>query len=263
MATDANMRIATFNANSIRARLPIVIDWLRQHSPDVLCVQETKVVDEMFPRTPFEEIGYHVECRGEKKYNGVAVMTKGEPEDVSFGFDRGRERDETRLARMRYRGVAIVNTYVPQGRDIESEAYAYKLAWFDRLGDMFRRCYSPEEPLVWVGDINVAPEEIDLHNPKANRKHVCFHEDVRKALGRVMRWGFTDVFRKHHPEPGQYTFWDYRAPSSVKKNTGWRIDHVMATAPAAQRSADCFVDREPRLRERPSDHTFLVADFGV
>jgi len=263
VAARANLRVATFNANSIRARLPIVIDWLRRHSPDVLCVQETKVIDEMFPRAPFEEIGYRVACRGEKSYNGVAMVTKGEPEDLAFGFDRGRERDGTRLARMRYRGMVIVNTYVPQGRDIESETYAYKLKWFGRLRDMFQRRYSPEEPVVWVGDLNVAPEEIDLHNPKANRKHVCFHEDVRKALKRVMRWGFIDLFRKYHPEPGQYTFWDYRLPSAAKNNIGWRIDHVMTTAPAAERSADCFVDREPRLRERPSDHTFLVADFAI
>ena len=258
------LRLATFNANSIRSRLPIVLDWLAQMKPDLLAVQETKAVDADFPRQAFLDVGYHAVFRGEKSYNGVAFITRGEPEEVVFGFEGDKDRDETRLARTMWHGVAVINTYVPQGRELESEYYAYKLRWFARLRELFAARYSPKEPVVWLGDLNVAPTELDLHSPKTNKDHVCFHEDVRRALDDVMAWGFSDLFRKHHPnEPGRYSFWDYRLVQSVERNVGWRVDHILGTAPAAAACVACEIDRAPRLREKPSDHTFVYADLKL
>ncbi|MBC7223410.1 MAG: exodeoxyribonuclease III [Anaerolineae bacterium] len=261
---ESTFRVATFNANSIRSRMPLVLDWLREHGPDVVCFQETKVQDSEFPVEPFVEAGYHVVFRGQKGYAGVAIASKEEPADVAFGLDDGGEPDEARLARVTVRGIPIVNTYVPQGRSPDSPHFQYKLEWLARLRDYFARHFSPEEPLLWVGDFNVAPEEIDVHDPQRLRLHVDFHPEARAALERVREWGFVDLFRLHHPgEPGQYTFWDYRVRGAVERGLGWRVDHIWATRPLAEKCVDAWIDVEARLAERPSDHTFLVAEFAL
>jgi len=256
--------VATYNCNSIRSRLPLVLRWLEEHRPDVLCLQETKVPDPEFPADAFREAGYHVVFRGQKGGAGVAIASLEEPEGVSFGLDDGGPPDETRLIRVTVRGIPIVNTYVPQGRSPDHEMFRYKLQWLGRLRDYFDRHFSPEEPLLWCGDFNVAPEEIDVHNPVRLKNHVDFHPEARAALERIREWGFVDVFRKHHPnEPGQYTFWDYRVPKALERNLGWRVDHIWATWPLAEKSVDAWIDREARRMEKPSDHTFLVAEFEL
>ncbi len=256
--------IATFNVNSIRSRLPIVISWLERHRPDVLCMQETKVADEVFPAKEFEKVGYHVVFRGDKGKNGVAIASPEEPEDVAFGLDDGGPPDEDRLIRGVFSGIPVVNTYVPQGQKPESPMFPYKLGWFQRLRRLFQRHYSPTEPLLWCGDLNVAPEEIDVHNPKRLLGHVCFRPEVWEAFQEVKAWGFVDIFRKHHPgEGGQYTFFDYRVPRAVDRGLGWRVDHILATPPLAEKSQDCWIDLEPRLATKPSDHTPLVARFSI
>jgi exodeoxyribonuclease-3 len=258
------MKIATFNANSVRMRIDQIVRWLAREQPDILCLQETKVQDPDFPVEPFREAGYHVVYRGQKTGAGVAVAARGEPRDVCYGFDSGKERDEARLLRLKAAGVSVINTYVPQGRDIESEHFAYKLKWFGRLRKLLEAHYSPQDLLIWCGDFNVAPEEIDVHNPKGLKNHVDFHPKARSALEKVREWGFVDVFRKFHPgEPGQYTFWDYRVANSVKRNIGWRVDHIFATGPLADRARKAWVDVAAREAERPSDHTFLVAEFDI
>jgi len=267
------VKVATYNANSIRARLPLVLDWLRRESPDVLCVQETKVQDKDFPTEPFREAGYHVTFRGQKAHAGVAVFSREKPQEVSYGLDDGGEPDEPRLIRAAIRvpaegggeeALPVVNTYVPQGRSPDSEHFQYKLEWLARLRALFERHYSPQEPLLWVGDFNVAPEPMDVHDPQRLRDHVDFHPDARAALERVRGWGFVDVFRRHHPEePGQYTFWDYRARNAVENGLGWRVDHIWSTEPLARRSTAAWIDVEARRAERPSDHTFLVAEFDL
>ena len=256
------MRIATFNANSIRVRLDTVLSWLSRHEPDVLCLQETKVTDELFPREPFLRAGYHVIFKGQKAYNGVAIVSKREPMDVSTGLD-DEPPDDARLIRARIGDVTVVNTYVPQGRDITHDMYRYKIRWFDRLRAGFDRRDRPDGLLFWVGDINVAAEPIDVHNPEQRGDHVCYHVDARNAFARCRAWGFEDVFRKHHPEPGQFTFFDFRTPNAAKRGLGWRIDYILATARLAATSRSCFIDMEPRMGEKPSDHTFLVADFDL
>lgn len=254
------MKIATFNVNSLRVRLPIVLTWLTKHQPDILCVQETKVQDHDFPTEVFEQTGYNYIFRGQKTYNGVAIFSKHKITNVKFGLDN-EPFDKPRLAKAQITRFTIVNTYIPQGYLPDSEKFQYKLNWFKRLGDFFKNNFKSTEPLIWVGDFNVAPEPIDVYDPKALLGHVCFCPEVSIALQNIIKWGFTDIFRKHCKEAGQYTFFDYRARSSVSRNLGWRLDHIMATKPLAEKSINCYIDRQPRLEQRPSDHTPLVAEF--
>lgn len=254
------MKVASFNVNSVRARLPIVVEWLRENRPDVLALQETKVQDDSFPRAAFDDIGYRCIVRGQKSYNGVALLATHDIADVESGFP-DEPKDEARLVRAHIKGLVVINTYVPQGDLPDSDKFQYKLAWFGRLLDYFRSNFKPTDPVVWVGDLNVAPLPIDVYDPQTLLGHVCFHPDVHQALEAVMHWGFTDVFRMHCKEAGQYTFWDYRMRNALKRNLGWRLDHIMATKGLAERCTACYIDRAPRAAERPSDHTPIVAEF--
>ncbi len=256
--------IATYNVNSLRSRLHIVIPWLQQHHPDVLCMQETKVEDGKFPEEEFRTAGYHVVHRGSKQYSGVAVASLAKPDEVSFGLADGDRADEERLLRCVISGIVVLNTYVPQGRDKESEQFKYKLDWYKRLRSFLEKSCSPQTPLVWCGDLNVAPENIDVHNPKRILGHVCFTPEVWEAFAAVKSWGLVDVFRKHHPgQPGQYTFFDYRVPNSVARGMGWRVDHILATKPLAAKSLRCDIDMQTRLETKPSDHTLVMAEFDI
>jgi exodeoxyribonuclease-3 len=260
---DRVLKAATYNANSIRTRLELVSDWLQREGVDVLCIQETKVQDAEFPTEAFAAAGYQVVFRGEKAHAGVAIASKEEPRNVSFGFDDGQP-DEDRLAEVEIAGLWIVNTYVPQGRRLDSPHFQYKLEWFERLLSFFERRHAPTDPLLWMGDFNVAPEPEDVYDPKRLEKHVDFHPEARKALEKVRKWGFVDVFRLHHADqPEQYTFWDYRVPNSLERGMGWRVDHIWATEPLAGKCAACWIDVEARRADRPSDHTFVVAEFGL
>ncbi len=254
------MKIASFNVNSLRARMPVVLDWLSECQPDVLCVQETKVQDVDFPHEALDQTGYEYVFKGQKSYNGVAIFSKSKIENVKIGFD-AEPKDQPRLIKAQINGVSIVNTYVPQGYMPESEKFEYKLNWFNRLREYFENNFKPTDPLVWVGDLNVAPEPIDVHDPEGLLGHVCFCPEVTEAFQAVCQWGLVDVFRKHCTEPGQYTFWDYRMRGSFKRNRGWRLDHIMATKPLAEKSTACYIDKEPRLADRPSDHTPIIAEF--
>ena len=243
--------------------MPILLNWLAAAAPDVVCVQETKVVDEDFPVGDIEGAGYDVAFKGQKSYNGVAIISRGKVTDVSTGLDDGGEPDLARLIRATYKGVHIINTYVPQGREIESPMYPYKLEWYARLRALFARHYTTRQKVLWCGDLNVAPTEIDVHDPKRLMGHVCFNPDVQAAFRAVVDWGFIDVFRKYHPEPGQYTFFDYRSPKAVDNGRGWLIDHILVTKPLAAKSIDCTIDLVPRRLPKPSDHTPLIAEFDI
>jgi exodeoxyribonuclease-3 len=234
---------------------------MEQHEPDILGIQETKVQDADFPKEAIEAAGYHVVFRGEKSYNGVALISKTEPADVKFGFDDGGPADETRLVRAVVDGVSVVNTYVPQGRAIDHIMYQYKLNWYSRLKKLFQEEYTPGQSLAWIGDINIAVEPIDVSNPESHKNDPCYHVDAHDAFLDVCSFGFKDVFRKHHPGEELYSFFDYRVPNAVKRNIGWRIDYVLASAPLAEQSVSCDIDLEPRLMDKPSDHTFMLAEF--
>jgi exodeoxyribonuclease-3 len=257
-------RVATYNCNSVRARLELVLEWIEREAPDVLCLQETKVQDSEFPTGEFGDLGYHVVFRGQKAHAGVAIVSSEELDDVSFGLDDGGDPDEARLARGRLGSLSLVNTYVPQGRTPDSPHFAYKLEWLRRLRRFFERHYTPEDRLVWMGDFNVAPELIDVYEPDRLVKHVDFHPEARRVLEEVKTWGFVDVFRHHHPqEPGQYTFWDYRVPNALDRGMGWRVDHIWATKALAEKSTSAWIDVDARRADRPSDHTFLTAEFLI
>lgn len=256
------MRIATFNCNSIRTRLGAVLDWCRENEPDVLALQETKVEDALFPREAIEAAGYRAVFRGMKAYNGVAILSREAATDISSGLADGGPADEPRLLRATVGGVTIVNTYVPQGRAIDHVMFRYKIEWFGRLRKYFGRNFRAADPVVWLGDCNVAAEAIDVHNPEERADHVCYHEEACRAFADCRAWGFTDVFRALNPQPGHYTFFDYRTYFKGGKGEGWRLDYILATPPVASRAKACRIDMKPRLAERPSDHTFVVADIG-
>jgi exodeoxyribonuclease-3 len=178
-------------------------------------------------------------------------------------LDDGGDPDEARLIRVVIQGVSIINTYVPQGFEIDSPKYLYKLKWYRRLRQYFEKHLSPTQPALWLGDMNVAPRPMDVHSPEKHLNHVCYHEDARKAHANAVAWGFQDVFVRLYPQRQQYTFWDYRAPSSLESNKGWRIDHIMATASLAEKCIRADVDVGPRRAKDPSDHTFLWAEFSI
>ena len=259
----AGFKIATYNVNSIRSRLHIVIPWLKSEKPDVLCMQETKTADDLFPAAVFAEAGYHIVFRGSKKGNGVAIASIAKQEDIRYGLDDDPP-DTDRLIAATIQGITLINAYVPQGFKMESPQFAYKLAWFTRFEAYLSRHFSAKAPLILCGDLNVAREEIDVHNPKRLLGHVDFNPEVWEAFDRIKAWGFVDIFRKHHPgEPKQYTFFDYRFPGTVERGLGWRVDHILATAPLAKKSVGSAIDMNPRLAEKPSDHTILQAEFSV
>lgn len=257
------MKIASFNANSIRARLPILVDWLASEQPDILCVQETKVQDPDFPQQAFQDHGYHCTFNGQKSYNGVAVLSRQVSTVVAVGFEDGGNDEQARLLVVEIDGLTVVNTYLPQGQDPNSEKFQYKLAWFDRLKAYFEKRCDPQGQVLWVGDFNVAPEPIDVYDPDKLAGSIGYHPAEHKALQAVMDWGFVDVYRQHNPDEQVYTFWDYRIPNAVKRGLGWRIDHICATRPLADRSTKAWIDVAPRLLTRPSDHTFIVAEFKI
>ena len=253
------MKIASFNVNSLRVRLPIVLQWLSEYQPNILCVQETKVQDNDFPIEAFDETEYRYVFKGRKSYNGVAIFSRNEITNVKFGFE-DEPKDEARLIKAEINGVSIVNTYIPQGYLPDSQKFEYKLDWFSRLLTFFEKNFEPTDPVLWVGDLNVAPQPIDVYDPVNLLGHVCYHPQVHEAFEKVVQWGFVDVFRMHCKEAGQYTFWDYRL-NSFQRNLGWRLDHIMATKSLAKKCTACYIDKNPRLAERPSDHTPIIAEF--
>ena len=257
------MKIASFNANGIRARLSIIRDWLERERPDVVCIQETKVRDEDFPREPFEDLEYTCTFRGQKSYNGVATLSKTPPAQVRFGFGDGEIIDEPRMITAHINDLPVVNTYVPQGTAPDSERFQYKLNWFRRLHEYVSKHYQPGEPLIWVGDFNVAPEPIDVHDPEKLLGSIGYHPEEHKALAAAKAWGFADVFRLHHPNEKAYTFWDYRIPHAFRHGLGWRVDHIWATQCLADTCKRAWIDAAPRQLEKPSDHTFIVAEFEI
>lgn len=252
--------LATFNVNGVRARLPLLLDWLKKAGPDVACLQETKVMDEDFPAAAFEELGYHVYFHGQKSFNGVAILSKSEAAEVVQGLEPG-DGGQARVLAARLATGWVVNLYVPQGREVGHEAWRYKLEFLDQVARMLPQRFDPKQPVVLTGDMNVAPTDLDVYDPKRMAGKVSCHPDERAALERIEAWGLTDLFRLHHPEDKQFTFWDYRLPQSFKRDLGWRIDLVLATQPLSKACSECLVDTEPRGLPKPSDHTPVVARF--
>jgi exodeoxyribonuclease-3 len=258
-----SIRVASFNVNGIRARLPLLVDWLERERPHVVGLQETKVRDEDFPRAPLEELGYRLALRGQKAFNGVAVLSLLPMEVLQTGLQDEDPSDEARLILVEFCGIQLLNTYVPQGTDPTSERFYYKICWLRRLRSFMERTLDPHGLVLWIGDFNVAPGAEDVYDPQGLLGQIGFHPAEHRALEEVRRWGWVDVFRRHVRGGGHYTFWDYRIRHAVDRGLGWRVDHIWATEPLARRSLRAWIDVSLRRAPRPSDHTPVLAEFHV
>ncbi len=251
--------LTTWNVNSIRVRLPHLLDLLRRERPDVVVLQETKIVDRSFPREEIEAEGYHVTSWGQPTYNGVALLSREPAQDVRRGFAAGGD-DGARLLAATVGGVRVIDVYVPNGSEVGTEKYARKLAWLERLHDELVAGHAPDEPLVVAGDFNIAPDERDIWDPVGFAEKVLFSPPEREALARLFDWGLVDLFRRFEEAGGHYTWWDYRQ-AALRRGRGARIDLVLATEPLAGCAAGCTIDEAPRRLERPSDHAPVFAEF--
>jgi exodeoxyribonuclease-3 len=245
------MKIATWNVNSIRARLARVVAWTERELPDVLCMQEIKVPDEEFPLAPFTDLGY----------NGVAILSRLPIEDVERGLPGEGPDDHRRLIAATVGGIRVIDVYVPNGQSPESEKFAYKMEWLARLRDYLEATIRKTKPLLLLGDFNIAPEERDVRYIDLWRGHIHFHPKEHQALGRITALGLHDLFRQHHEEGGFYSWWDYRA-LAFQKNNGLRIDLMLANEPLRKRCTSCVMHRDERKGETPSDHIPVVAEFS-
>jgi exodeoxyribonuclease III len=258
---NVNMKIATFNCNSLRKRLPVILDWLKTNQPDIMAIQETKVQDKDFPAEAISAAGYNIAYKGEKSYNGVALLSKESPEDVIYTKGGNSIKDEARFISAKIGNMHIINTYVPQGRSIDHPMYQYKKEWLKDLKKWFSKNLSPKANILWIGDMNVARCPIDVYKPETKQKHVCFHKEIRDIFNENISFGFTDIFRKHNPNKKQYSYFDYRIRDSVSRNIGWRIDYILATSGLSDKSAGSYIDLTPRKKPGASDHTVLAAEF--
>jgi exodeoxyribonuclease-3 len=254
------MKIATWNVNSILARLPHVIRWLEAEQPDVLCVQETKCTDDKFPALELKAIGYDCVIFGQQSYNGVAIISKAGCASAQRGYPNDDVTSQARLLSVDIAGIRIVNVYIPNGQMVGADKYEFKLAWMDQLRKFLDQNYDASAPVLLCGDFNVAPEDRDVHDPRLWQNRIMCSEQERSSLQHIKDWGFTDVFRMHQEDGGHYSWWDYRA-GAFRRNLGLRIDHLWATPALASRSRASWIDKETRKWERPSDHAPVIAEF--
>lgn len=255
------MKIATWNVNSLRVRMAHLQPWVREHAPDLVCLQETKIVDADFPCDPCKELGYEVIFNGQKTYNGVAILSRTPAQDVEHGM-RGYDDAQRRVIAATYDGVRVVNAYVPNGSAVGSDKYQYKLHWLQRFHDYLADALQRYPQLVVVGDFNIAPEDRDVHDPQAWVGSVLVSEDERRAFRALLDLGLVDLFRRFETEAGHFSWWDYRL-AAFRRNMGLRIDHILSSAALAPRCTACFIDSAPRRLERPSDHAPVVAEFDL
>ena len=270
------MKITTWNVNSIRARIEHVTTWLQAHPVDLLCLQETKVVDSDFPRSPFEEIGYKTYIFGQKAYNGVALISKTPLDNIQVGFTpvlkaagqktktaQSFDQQKRLMTALTPDGVRVINLYVPNGNAIGSEKYDYKMDWFKALQSYveYLLTQSPNG-IVICGDFNIALEDRDIHDPQGREKHIMSSDRERDVLKHLLSLGFSDAFRKFNPSEGQFSWWNYRA-ASFRRNRGWRIDHHYLTCDLYEKAIACTIDKEPRTLEKPSDHAPVTLELDL
>jgi exodeoxyribonuclease-3 len=259
------MRIATWNVNSINARLETVMRWFTEEQPDVACLQEIKCVDEKFPTDEFERLGYNVAVHGQKSYNGVALVSKTPLEDVRKGLPGDDGDDHARYIEAVVSGpnpVRVAGIYLPNGNPIGTDRFAYKLKWMDRLNAHARELLALEEPLVIAGDYNVIPEPQDCDNPPSWMNDALFQLETRSAFRALKHLGLTDAYMAADGAPGGYTFWDYQA-GAWRRNHGIRIDHLLLSPQAADRLRGVHIHKDARERDKPSDHVPVVAELEV
>jgi exodeoxyribonuclease-3 len=255
------MKIASWNVNSLRVRLPQVLDWLETAQPDVLGIQETKLTDENFPAEEIEAAGYQVVYSGQKTYNGVALLSKTPIEDVITDVP-GLDDPQRRILGATVNGVRVLNLYVVNGQEVGSEKFAYKLDWLQRVTDYIEQDLKNHERYVVMGDFNIAPTDADVHDPERWHEKILCSTPEREALKKILDLGFSDTFRRFEQDANTFSWWDYRA-AGFRRNAGLRIDLVLASTPLAEVCAASYIDIEPRKLERPSDHAPAVADFNL
>lgn len=255
------MKIATWNINGINSRLQHVLDWSAKNQPDVLCLQELKCVDSRFPHQKLRTAGFpHIEFHGEKAYNGVAILSRHPISDVQKNFPDDDPDAPRRLIAGNINGIRIVNVYAPHGTAVGSDKMAFKLDWFKRLRKYFDKNFKPADRLLLLGDLNVAPHEMDVWKPSAWKDKTHFSKAEREALHDLKRWGFVDVFRQLNDDVREFTWWS-NFHHDFEKDRGLRIDLIWTSPTLAERCIDCWIDKEPRALERPSDHAPVVAEF--
>jgi exodeoxyribonuclease-3 len=256
------MKIATYNVNSIRQRLPIVIEWLCENEPDVLALQEIKCDNDKFPTSDFEDIGYQVVVNGQKGTHGVAIASRTQLRNVRTGMGDPLFPEDARIISGELDGVTILNTYVPNGTEVGSDKFDYKLRWLARIRGLIAQLMASGE-VIWLGDINIAPTPNDVYNSPRFLGKVGHHPTEFKLLSEIVELGLVDCFRKFTQGAGHYSYWDFVILTSVAKNFGWRIDHIYASKKLAEKCIQCQIDRAPRSMEKPSDHTVVWAEFEI
>ena len=264
------MLIATWNVNSIRTRLSQIIDWINQVNPDILCLQETKVIDESFPIEPFEKLGYSIEVYGQKSYNGVAIISKIKAKNVKKGFLDSRDSDQNigiffdqkRLISADINGVKIINVYVPNGSSLESDKFEYKINWLNCLASFLDEQEKETELICLMGDFNVAPTNLDIHDPKKYEGGIMASDIERSTLKNVLKERLIDSFRIFEKNTGHWSWWDYRN-NAYELNKGWRIDHIYVSKELSSKLKSCVIDRSPRENLRPSDHVPVMIDINL
>lgn len=257
------MKIASWNVNSLKVRLPHVLDWLEAHQPDILGLQETKTIDENFPVDAIQESGYKVAFAGQKTYNGVAVLSKTSASDIITdlpGLDDPQRRVLGATIADKKGPIRFLNLYVPNGSEVGSEKYDYKLDWLKKLAAYVKKQLAEHDRLVVVGDFNIAPDDRDVHDPEAWHERILCSTPERKALQKILGLGMSDTFRQFEQEEKVFSWWDYRA-AGFRRNLGLRIDLVLASPAMSKRCTASYIDIEPRKLERPSDHAPAVAEF--
>lgn len=254
------MKIATWNVNSLRVRLPHVLDWLEREQPDVLAVQETKTEDAKFPMAELAEAGYRAVYSGQKTYNGVAVLSRAEPVDP-LTDPPALDDPQRRILAVTVAGVRIVDLYVPNGSEVGSDKYQYKLAWLATVRDWLRAELERHPRLVVLGDFNVAPEDRDVHDPDAWREKILCSTPEREAFRSLLDLGLSDAFRRFEQPDRSFSWWDYRM-NGFRRNLGLRIDHILISSALCEPCLSCRIDKEPRRLERPSDHAPVIAEFA-
>ena len=253
--------IATWNVNSIRARMELLLEWLLESSVDVVCLQETKVKDDEFPIEEFKEMGYHIAVKGQKAYNGVCILSRYPFKEIKKDFDE-IEHGQKRILQVSIEDITIINAYFPQGKIPESEYFYYKIDFIEGLRLYLDKNFNPmEDKVILLGDFNVAPDEIDVYDADALRNTIGFHEREREALSYLREWGFVDLFREKNESLIEYTWWDYRN-ASFRRNMGMRVDHIWASEKLAKRCITCTIAREMRGMPKPSDHVPVIATIA-
>ena len=254
-------KIATWNVNSLRVRLTQVLEWLQLHTPDVLALQETKLVDADFPEAMFQDAGYHAVFSGQKTYNGVALISKSSSSRMVTDFPSFND-PQRRILFADFGGLSVLNLYVPNGSEVGSEKYQYKLDWLTHLQSFVDVALNQERNLVILGDFNIAPADADVHDPREWEGKVLVSAAERAHFFQLTAKGLVDCYRKFDPEGKAFSWWDYRA-ASFRRNRGLRIDHILASQELARHCRSCTIDKIPRTAEKPSDHTPVVAEFDI